>query len=114
MLSTEAKTIPEAAVPAPIRNNWILGPARDFWLLHGGCGLIVTPILVLGFLCPDSWTAILVGYALLLGWPHISATHTRLVMDAGCHRFHLLLGLVAPVAVASVLFAAIVVAGWLP
>jgi hypothetical protein len=81
--------------------RWIYGPVRDCLLIHGGAGLIALPIAVASFAAPQALPGFLFAYTLLLGLPHVTATHVRLHLDEDCHQRHRWLAIVAPLAVAA-------------
>ena len=107
-VNTSLEKAVEAKLSSPPQpKRWIYGPARDFWLIHGGIGLVSLPIVAASFLFPASLSTIIVAYTLLLGFPHFCATHVRLHLDQDCRERHRWLVVAAPLAVATLVAVAI-------
>ncbi|HEY9758403.1 MAG TPA: hypothetical protein V6C97_24770 [Oculatellaceae cyanobacterium] len=107
MVASLATTAATSAQAEPVSNSrppklWIYGPGRDFWLIHGGAGIVTLPIVAASFLASNTHSSVILAYSLLLGLPHLCATHVRLHMDKDCQQRQRWLVVVAPLVVASI------------
>jgi hypothetical protein len=107
---SESASAEPIQISARLLRRWIYGPARDIFLIHGGAGLIALPIAAAYFFAPQTLPAFLLTYTLLLGLPHVTATHVRLHLDEDCHKRHRWLAFGAPLAVAALV--ATIVYSW--
>ncbi len=83
--------------------SWIYGPVRDFLFIHGAAGLVALPVAVIAFAAPQMWMPLFFGYSILLGLPHVSATHVRLQLDEDCRQRFAWLYWLAPILIAGIL-----------
>jgi hypothetical protein len=93
---------PDSATDIRPPKHWIYGPARDFWLIHGGAGIVTLPVVAASFLASNMHTPVILAYSLFLGLPHLCATHVRLHLDKDCQQRHRWLVLAAPVLVGTI------------
>jgi hypothetical protein len=94
--------------------HWIYSAGMDFWAIHGGCGLIVLPVVALSTRDFDFFPAAIMLYALTLGLPHLAATHVRLSLDGDCRSRFAWLRTFAPLAIIGAVAVVLYVLNMMP